>query len=224
MTRVCAARGATVIELIVSVAIFAIALGGIFLLFRKGYQSYHYLEKRQSLQVEMLKIKAYLKADFQLSHFRSIDVTTRVGTYVKTGTQGSETMDVRRDNVSCLILDDWRNKSNYHNVTLAPRWNQYAAYITQADRTTLVRRVFQTGSEFPVQPLPSLTAYGVVQSQLLSENLVSLEGELNFDSRDLLVEIELGRSLGSRGIDDKRSFESYEGIFRFTPLNTQPKL
>ena len=112
-------RGATIAELLVSVAIFSIALVGIFLIFRKSYQSYHFLEKRQSLQVEMLRLKALLKADFQLSHFRSIGVSTKTGSY--------EGKDVRRDNVSCLILDDWKLDSNYHPGTLAPRWNQYAA-------------------------------------------------------------------------------------------------
>ena len=209
-------RGATIAELLVSVAIFSIALTGIFLLFRKSYQAYHYLEKRQSLQVELLRIKAQLKADFLLSHFRSLGVITKVGTF--------EGKDVRRDDVSCLILDDWRDESNYHNVTRTPRWNQYAAYSTKKNKTTLTRLVLQSGSRFSVQPLPNLTAYGLVNSQLLTENLLSLEGEVNYDTRDLILTIELGRFLGSRGVDEKRVFENYQGVFRFTPQNTQPKL
>lgn len=204
------------VELLVSVAIFSIALTGLFLLFRKSYQAYHYLEKRQSLQVEMLKVKAQLKADFLLSHFRSLGVISKTGTF--------EGKDVARDDVSCLILDDWRDESNYHTITRAPRWNQYAAYSTKKKKTTLTRLVLQDGSRFPIQPLPTLTSYGLVNSQLLSENLLSLKGEINYDTRDLAITIELGRYLGSRGVDDKRVFENYQGVFRFTPQNTQPKL
>jgi type II secretory pathway pseudopilin PulG len=209
-------RGATIAELLVSVAIFSIALTGIFLLFRKSYQAYHYLEKRQSLQVELLRIKAQLKADFGLSHFRSLGATMKMGTF--------DGKDVRRDDVSCLILDDWRDESNYHNITRAPRWNQYVAYSTQRERTTLTRLVFQDGSRFQIQPLPSLTTYGLVNSQLLTENLLSLEGEVNYNTRDLVLTIELGRYLGARGVDEKRVFENYQGVFRFSPKNTQPKL
>jgi len=217
-------RGATVLELVVSVAIFAIALGGIFFLFRQGYQSFHHLEKRQGLQVEMLKVKSFLKGDFQLSHFRSIGVSKKEGTYRKEGVYGTETVNVQRDNLSCLILDDWRKKSNYHSITLAPMWNQYAAYVTEANRPTITRIVYQSGARFPVEPLPGLDVYGVVQNQLLTENLLNFNGVLNFDTRDLEIEIELGRTLGGRGVDEKRTFEVYEGVFRFTPLNTQPKL
>ena len=164
----------------------------------------------------MLKLKALLKADFQLSHFRSIGLATKMGNY-----QGNQ---VRRDDVSCLILDDWKADSNYDNNTLAPRWNQYAAYRTREDETTLIRQVSQNGSRFPVEPLLNLDKYGLVQSQLLSENLIKLKGTINADTRDLVLEVRLGRSVGSRGVDEKRTFEKYDGIFRFTPQNTQPKL
>lgn len=210
------ARGGTIIELLVSVAIFAIALAGVFLLFRKGYQAYHFLERRQSLQVELLRVKSAMQADFELSHLRSVGVQSNVVTY--------EGEDVHRDDVSCLILSDWTDRNRYHSITRAPLWDQYSAYVSAGDRTVLTRRVFQSGSTFSVRPLPSLTSYAMVNSRLLTENLLSLEGALNFDTRDLVVTVELGRYLGARGVDDKRSYERYEGVFRFTPRNTQPKL
>lgn len=209
-------RGATIIELLVSVSIFAIALSGIFLLFRKGYQSFHFLQSRQSLQVEMLRVKSILKADFDLSHFRSIGLNEKIGTY-----RGEDTP---RHEISCLILDDWNKSENYAANTNIPIWNRYAYYNTSIRETTLIREVLQKGSTLNVQPITAKGSFSVVNQQLLTKNLVSLEAHVNEDTRDLTVEIELGRLSVRRGVDEKVGEESFQGTFRFTAANTQPKL
>ena len=219
------ARGATLIELMVSLSIFSLALAGVFLLFRNSYQALHFLQNRQSVQQQMLKIKGWLHADFDLSHLRSIAVDPIPITL--------DDKNYRRDLVSCLALDDWRDKDSFHDITNMPLWNRYVLYqATDEEEGELVRLVLRrikppaTGF-LPFRPLEDLrghTGFEVESRHQLSKNLLQYECEVSDADQDVRFNVKLLRRAGARGVDAKRAQESFEGVFRITPKNTHPKL
>lgn len=197
-------RGFSIAELIVSMSIFSLALAGIFFLFHFSYRSFHSLQSRQGLQAEMLRIKALLKSDFELSHLRSVTADSH--------------------ELSCLIIDDWYNRNNYYADSFIPRWNRYAYYTNTPGSHNLFRSVLSQGQELPLQRLSNPDQYQVTTRQLLTENLSKMNAKLNFDSQDVTIEILLAKDSTARATGLKESTEVFEGVFRFIPANTHPRL
>lgn len=225
MRRPRGSGGGTLIEMLVAIGIFLVATGAMFVLFQKGYQSFHFLEQRQSLQSQVLRITGALEADFRLTHFNSVGID-QDQTTVGSGTEP-------RDRVSCLGVDDWGNSANFSTGTGIPRWNQYAVYIaTREEMGRLERVVFEPaggalGSGLPVAPLgpmANLDPDRVQSRQMLCENVLAWDCWLEPTRLMVNQVLRLRKKGGRRGLDDMAAEESFEARFRWVPKNTVPRL
>jgi hypothetical protein len=207
-------------ELLLGFGIFLLFLGGVFSFFSRGYQAFHFLTTRQSVQGQALRLKTVLEADFHLTHYRSIGVERRT---VTVAGQPAE-----RDDACCLILDDWQSPSNYRGATGIPLWNRYAVYQTgEAARGRLERLVLAPGTPAPlrVHPLANLSspAGSVSGRQLLTTSLKSFSCELDAYRQEVVISFELEETAGKRGLDQNTTDESFKAVFHWTPNNTVPR-
>lgn len=207
-------------ELLLGFGIFMLFLGGVFGLFTRGYQAFHFLTDRQSIQGQLLRLRSVMEADFRMSHFRSVGREQRSLTV-----QGQE---VRRDLACCLILDNWQNPDNYRETTGIPLWNRYAVYLSDLDEEgQLQRLVVAPDRAVPlrVRPLQELAALAepVTSRQLLSSNLRAFSCEADRYKQEVAVSFELSREGGQRGVDYRRTEESFKAVFHWTPNNTVPR-
>jgi hypothetical protein len=216
------AAGGTLIEVLVAVSIFMIAMGAMFVLFQQSYQGFHFLEQRQSVQSQVLGISSALEADFRLTHLASVGVEPR------SLLVGGET--VHRDLVSCLTLDDWLKPANFDDQTGIPKWNRYAVYLSSLDgEGTLERVVYRppgSSGQLQVTPLTGMDALnsnGIKSRQLLCENLLSMQCSIE-SNRVLLQTLRLLKKGAGRGLDNNKTSESFEARFRWVPKNTVPKI
>lgn len=215
--------GATLAELLVALGVFSAAMVGMFALFSKSYQSYRFLLERQSLQSQVVALSQSLEADFRRTHFATIrlePVTRTVGG-----------VEVQRDRVSCLGLDNWFDPDNFAPMTAIPRWNQHLVYRCQGeDSARLERLVFRPAgsASLPVRPLnlplDSLPEAGIWGRRVLAEDVFSWGCRLQVVGQSIEQTVQLRRATGRRGLDDQSSVESLEARFRWSPQNTIPKL
>lgn len=212
-------RGFTLPELLLGFGIFLTFLGVVFGLFTKGYQAFHFLNTRASVQGEALRLKSVLEADFRMTHFRSVGHEHR-----EVAVDG-ESKD--RDQACCLILDNWQNPANYRDSSGIPLWNRYAVYQTSMDPVGRLER-FVVGPigtvPMRVKPLENLTLLESPRSQqLLSSNLVSFTCHGDVYRQDVEVGFELKETGGQRGLDANSTRETFKAVFRWTPNNTVPR-
>lgn len=196
------------------------AMGAMFVLFQKSYQSFHFLEQRQSVQSQVLRITAVLEADFRATHLVSVGIEPRQITVA------GET--VHRDLVSCLGLNDWLAPGNFEPLYGIPIWNQYAVYLSDLQDTGSLQRVTVSHLPGPVAPLTgmaSLESSTITGRQTLCDNLLSLEASVDMASQTVQQTIRLRtRNGGHRGLAAGSTSESFEARFRWSPKNTIPKL
>ena len=213
-------RGGTLIEVLVSISVFMFVMAAVFVLFQKSYQSFHFLEQRQSVQSQVLRITSVLEADFRATHLVSIGIEPR---QIAVGGQ-----NVHRDFVSCLGLDDWLAADNFEPLYGIPIWNQYAVYLTDLQDTSTLQRVTVSRAPGPVTRLTgmaSLDPADVKSRQTLCDNLLSLEASVDIASQTVEQIIRLRTRKGAqRGLASGASSESFEARFRWSPKNTIPKL
>jgi type II secretory pathway component PulJ len=213
------------LEALVAIGIFMFAMGAMFVLFQKAYQSYHFLEQRQSVQSQVLRITGALEADFRVTHLGSVGIEndqTLVAGQVE-----------QRDRVGCLSVDDWQDPDNFYPDTGIPRWNQYTVYIASLDEVgTLERVVYRPdppalGTSLPIVALGGLNVLEVDRihgRQRLCENLLSWECSLDGSGQMVNQVLRLRGSGTKRGVDANATTESFEARFRWVPKNTVPKL
>lgn len=212
-------------ELMVSLSVFALALGMVFVLFQKCYQTFHFLQQRQSLQAQVLRVSGLLEADFRQSHLYSVGVQPRSATV--------DGLAVRQDAVSCLTLDNWSRKANFIENTGIPKWNQYVIYLVEPSRPKELQRwTYQPSPRppriwLPVAPLSDM--FGISQDKLvgrrtLCESVLAWECEVDLSKEVVVQTLRLRSVVGRRGIDDKKAAESFEARFRWAPKNTLPKV
>ena len=212
-------RGFSLPELLLGFGIFLLFLGGVFGLFTKGYQAFHFLQTRQSVQGQVLRLKSVLEADFRMTHYRSIGVETDTATV--------DGQPARRDRACCLILDDWQSPANYRGDTGIPMWNRYALYQTSTEQEGRLQRfVVSPGGTIPLRIKPMdnlLDPGGVVGRQLLSSSIKAFACDINEYDQDIKVTFELKEVGGGRGLDQNRINETFKAVFRWTPNNTVPR-
>lgn len=209
-------------ELLFALAIFSIFLVSIFGLFSRGYRAFNFLEDRQSIQGELLRLQNTLRSDFRLTHLSSVGVEVQNST--------SFGQPVRRDNICCVTLDDWRDSNNFDPATSIPLWNRY--YVYQCDTANvgrLERLLVDPGLPLPLraQPLNGLgTIAGnqVVGRLLLSDNLESFECLRDTARQEVVQTVRLRKRGGRKGDGLKKADNVFEAEFRWIPINTVPRL
>lgn len=215
-------RGAALPELLFALSIFSLFLVGVFGLFGRGFAAFSFLQDRQSLHGELLRMKTTLGTDFRLTHFSSVGVEPRTATV--------NGQAVQRDNVCCITLDDWKAPSNFDGLGL-PVWNRFFVYqcSTARDTTRLDRFQIDTGQPLPlrVAPLVGLDGFGTAQATgrlLVTDHLESFACTRDVALQEVTQTVRLRKRGGLRGSGIKKSDEVVEAIFRWVPVNTVPRL
>lgn len=212
--------GGTLIEVLVSISVFLFVMAAVFVLFQKSYQSFHFLEQRQSVQSQVLRITSVLEADFRATHLASVAVHPR---QIAVGGENEH-----RDLVSCLGLDDWLAADNFEPLYGIPIWNQYAVYLTDLQDASSLQRVTVSRAAGPVTQLTgmgSLDPKDIKSRQTLCDNLLSFEASVDITSQTVQQTIRLRTRKGAqRGLASSGGSESFEARFRWSPKNTIPKL
>lgn len=214
-------RGFSLPELLFGLGIFSLFLGGMFALFGRGYQAFHFLSTRQSVQSDLLRLKTVLGEDFGKTHVRSVGVTER-----ETLVEGET---VSRDIACCLTLDDWRESSNFRDPEGIPLWNSYIVYQTTLDEESSLERLVVAPDEaapFRVRPLLGLDNLEdpIKGRQTLSSNVKSFDCRVDGYLQKVVVTLVLSDGGGRRGLDSNSAKESFKAEFSWLPHNTVPKL
>jgi hypothetical protein len=219
MTR-SAFGGTTLLELLLGFGVFMLFLGGMFALFTHGYQAFHFLSARQGVQGELLRLKTVLQADLGATHFRSLGVQQR------TTSVGAES--VRRDQVCCLTLRDWKDPASYDSELSIPLWDRYVVYRASLEKPSLTRLSVQPNDPIPfrIRPLEGFMTIGeetAVSQTVLSSQVRSFACELDRAMQEVVVTFLLESVGGKRGLDESTVGERFEAKLRWTPSNTVPR-
>ncbi len=214
-------RGFSLPELLFGLGIFSLFLGGMFALFGRGYQAFHFLSTRQSVQSDLLRLKTVLGEDFGKTHVRSVGATEREILV------DSET--VSRDIACCLTLDDWRHRDNFREPEGIPLWNRYIVYQSSLDIEGRLERLVVAPEEavpFRVRPLLELDNLKdpIKNRQTLSNNIKSFDCRVDGYLQKVVVTLVLSDGGGRRGLDSNSAKESFKAEFSWLPHNTVPKL
>lgn len=201
-----------------------IAVFGLINFSTRGFQ--HAVVK-QGLNGESEAIQAKLRSDYRASHFGTVAVLNR-----QESLAGSRL--VSRDCVAFASLSDWSNPANFLATGL-PRWNRYTVwYATRGESGRLVRQVINTGGPLPA-PVPysaldvnvsdtPLDNDNLLQSSILSENVLSFSVERDEPSQLLDLELILLRRAGRRATSGAPIEETQESVFSLDAYNTYPRL
>lgn len=127
-------RGATLVELIVSMLVFGLLMSMIFLLFGVGSRGFRTVEARQGAQNQLASLRASLQNDLQVSHFYGIFCREE-------GTRRIHGVDYPRHAFSAVALSDWNTPGSINAYGL-PNWDRWSLYrVTNVDQGELVRHL-----------------------------------------------------------------------------------
>lgn len=213
--------GFSMLEMLFALGVFSFFLAGMFAIFSRGYQAFHFLSTRQSLQGELLRLKSVMGDDFAKTHYRSI------GTYPQELPLG--TGAVSRDIVCCLTLDDWTLTENFRDPTSIPLWNRYVVYRASLDEQGQLERLVVAPEEevpFRVRPMANLfnLEAPITSRRVLSSKVKSFSCRVDGYLQKVVVSLELSDGGGQRGLDWQSAKESFKAELSWIPGNTVPKL
>ena len=211
--------GFTLLELLVSMAVFGGLIITLFSIFDFGANAFREATEKQDSQQAITRAYTSLRGELRQSHFRSISTLER-----STSVDGEE---FRRDGISIGTLKDWSDSNNYDEINGVPKWNRYVLFYgtlggklvrstvdpDQTDFSPVPLRNFteQFLSEDPTSNPDSQTSY-----RFMAEDLLSFECELKPATDTVRIECTLMR---------KRNNEPGRAQFELEvfPQNTWPK-
>ena len=214
-------RGFSLPELLFGLGVFSLFLVGMFALFGRGYQAYHFLSTRQSVQSDLLRLRAVLGDDFGKTHYRS------VGSLQREILIDGDT--VSRDIACCLSLDDWSRSENFRVPEGIPLWNRYIVYRSSLDNEGRLERLVVAPKDDPpfrVRPMLGLDNLEapVKSLQTLSTSIRHFECRVDGYLQKVVVTLVLSDGGGKRGLDSGDAKETFKAEFSWLPHNTVPKL
>lgn len=243
----------TLIEVVVSIGLFALVLAVVFALFHFGARGFKKAQERSYAHSQILSTKAALSADLQRGHFLGVHSEEFSVSVPKL--DGSGTVQARRDKLATVALSTWltsapgaQSESQAYGFGGIPNWDSYVLYVAgQAPEraTELHRYVFFEGTgatlaedaanlRFP-EPLftalvgdPALdaTAPGLVKRTLLADSLSQFAVELDYQAQLVTVRLRVleDPTKGEIAEQGEQNRGSLSAVFSFRPYNTVPKL
>lgn len=220
-------RGNTLAEVIVSMFVFVLILGLVFLLFGIGSRGFRTMETRQTAQNQLAAVRASLQRDLQVSHF--------YGVHLDDG--GSFTVDGvshPRHALSAVGLSDWDDPSKVDEVGV-PIWDQWVVYrATNKEKAEFMRHVVlpeagQTGRRLlrSADRLSDLVATVVTHdpswdrvssSQILARGVRGVKAALDGSERAVQIEVTLEQQTDPKNPKP----DVITAVFYIKPHNTVP--
>ncbi len=121
-------HGTTLLETIISTAIFSLLALALFLFYSMGKLKWNVMILRHELQGEARKSMLSLERDLRKTNYNSIDVYSNPRV-----TPPGWTIDVPRWAICMVGIDDWSNPANFNASTGRPIWNQYVIYMATTE-------------------------------------------------------------------------------------------
>ena len=218
------ASGFTLIELIISMSMFLLLLGLIFLLFGIGSKGFRTVEARQGAQNQLAAVRSAFQNDLQVSHFYGVR-PGRSTSYLING------VEQRRDSLSAVALSDWEDRDEFG----LPDWDYWAYYrVTNEEHGQLIRHKVRpepgqhgpdllreadlpAGIELSAQPFNP--AWGKIkQTQVLARSVRSMTVAL--DQAERAVEISL--TVEQKTDEKNPKPDVITATFYIKPHNTVP--
>lgn len=211
----------SMVEVLIGLGVFSIFMTLMFKLLIQGYQAFSFLNTRQSVQSQVLRIKTLMSDDFEKTHFLSF---ARAVHNIMI-----DSLEVSRHDACCLVLSNWEDPNNFAQPDGVPLWDRYAVYKSSLDELGTLKRVVVTPDEplpLHIKPLDNLdsTGLGTIKSQVLSDDLYSFEVKGEPYQQKVSVQVVLLKSGGKRGLDDNKVRETFQANFQFNPRNTTGRL
>lgn len=119
-------RGFTLLEMVLSVGLFALLSVVVFAFFRSAVNQFKMGASRGDLQTEARRVTALLRKEMARSSLDSVNL------FNSSAVVGTST--VPRDRVSFATLKDWTDTSNFDATNGLPLWNQQMMFAV--DQTT----------------------------------------------------------------------------------------
>lgn len=220
----------TLLELILSMAIFLGIMAMVFGIFIYGTKMFQQTSFRQGLEGDARRIAAKLRKDIALSSFQTVSALNR------TTTASGPTL--RRDAYAVGALSDWSDSANFRPGLGLPRWNQYiVCYATLDPEGRLLRQVISPTS------VPSdgfLTPYAALSTNLantpsynsdvantttLSNQIESFQAEPDLSENTVTLTCSLRRRQGQKKAGTNKEIdESFEFRLLVKAKNTWPDI
>jgi type II secretory pathway pseudopilin PulG len=217
-------RGATLIELLISMSMFLLILATVFLLFGIASRGFRTVESRQLAQNQLAAIRASLQTDLQVSHFYGVRVDTSTSFLLKG-------VEQPRHALSAVALEDWDNRDTYG----VPIWDRWVAYrVSNEEKGQLLRHVVlppagQTGRALlrPADGLAMLAATvapynsawaNISPPLVLARGLRSLQAKLDNEQRA----VELSVTIEQKAEGQSAKSDVLTATFYIKPHNTVP--
>ena len=218
------AVGFTLIELIISMSMFLLLLGLIFLLFGIGSKGFRTVEARQGAQNQFAAIRSAFQNDLQVSHFYGI----RPGPGTSFLIDGVEQ---RRDSLSAVALSDWEDRDQFG----LPDWNEWIYYrVTNEEHGQLVRHIIrpEPGQHGPdllreadlpasiaLSAVPFNPAWGKVkQTQILARDVRAMTAAVDQGERA----VEIAVTIEQKTDEKNPKPDVITATFYIKPHNTVP--
>lgn len=217
-------RGASLLELIVSMAIFGLIMSMVFLLFGIGSRGFRTVEGQQGVHNQLAAIRASLQQDLQQTHF--------YGIFSSEYARNLHGISHPRHIFSTVAVSDW-NASGAVNDYGLPLWDRWVVYrVTNTDSGELVRQLVKPRSGKgrlllrPADRLEEMASLdqvvtpwgGDVSPNILARGVRALRLERHDAQRAVTVEVTL---------EQKADYESAKpevvtASFYIKPHNTVP--
>jgi len=230
------AQGFSLIELIVSMAMISLVSALVFGLFRICSTVYASGNSRLTLQSELRRISARFGLELRHSSFYTVSVASNQVTVPVDPGMSAETVQVRRDAVSCAALLDPSLATSYDADGL-PLWDSFTVFTcTQESPNGRLYRyqlshapsVLQA-PRFGTGPIPISyqvipNAFAIPQSiRLMSKDIYRFQVNVDYANQQVTIRLGLRGHIG-RTIEGRSTADIAETIFHFKPENTWPKM
>ena len=127
--------GATLIETLISVAVFSVLTGCVFVIFNIGNTNWNVSILRHDLQSGGRRASNVLERDLRSTDAKSIFDPVTGGSSCDTATSinpvgwGWGGGTIRRNTIGMVALDSWSNPNNFDSGNGLPIWNEYIFYV-----------------------------------------------------------------------------------------------
>lgn len=194
----------SLIELLISMGMFTMLLGTVFLLFGVGSRTFLSLETRQTAQNQLAAIRASYQRDLQVTHFYGIHLDTANSVTL----QG---VVYPRHALSAVSLSD-PARTDAYDMYGVPQWDQWVVYrvvgqeMGQLLRHTVAPAAGQRGRQLlrsadglanlALAVTPYNSAWGRVSPpQILARDVRSLKAKLDPQQRAVEVQVTIEKKV-----------------------------
>lgn len=229
------ARGFTLLESLVTIAVLGGLIVVVFSVFQIGATGFRVGSNRLDLQGDLRRLMAPLRKDLQNSSFQSTSFVSQSVSTPARPPNASPTVTVQRDGLSMNGLLQPEDNDSYDKDSGLPIWDCYFCYFATLDQPDgkLVRMVLKDPSHDvlsrPMNLGPadlSLSNKDLIQNNLkiLSDQMMDFGVTLDESNQLVRLHLRLRSKVGHQMMGGRSLVEVLEIQTTINPANTNPRL